>query len=237
MLVVSQLGNTAMFDLKNKLSRMFRNIVIPPQTLQLEKLIAGAEAGNAAEVTSAINHPRVEVYRLIEDGAMAILDSKNETAWKTLVECTAEAVKSSDESVKTYFFSQLFFGNAGYRGTPAMVDTVLTTAEKAGLGVNFNLDQQLAFFVGASDTDEKSSAISEILMKHGADLGKVSGIFEEWTKGTNVNWDKAIAEAREKEPENVEEFKRRKEAGLTGLQKGTEAAQRFIAAHKPPTPG
>lgn len=225
-----------MFDLKNKLSRMFRSMALGPQAFQLEQLLTAADAGNAAEVTRAINHPKVNPYKLITDAACALLDTQSETGWKTLVECTADLAKTKDIDTQTYYFG-FFYGNAGYRGTVAMVETVLTTAEKAGLGVDFQLNDQLAFFVQASDKDEKCAAISEVLIKHGADLGKVPDILDSWVKGTNRNWDSTIAEAQVKAPQDVEEFKRRKEAGLKGLSEGQEAAQKFIAAHKPPAPG
>ncbi len=220
-----------MFNFKNKLSRMFQSA----QTNQLETLSEAADAGNEAEVARILRHPKGNVYRLIEDAAFAALDRGNETGWKTLVDCTAELAKPLDADSKTYLFRQLFFGNAGYRGTPAMVDTVLTAVEKNGLGVEFDMDKQLAFFVGGSDKDPKFSAISDILIKHGANLDKLPAIYGDWITQTTQNWDKTIGEAQAE----VDVLKQRKEAGLTNLNESAEAAKKFTAARKPasPTPG
>jgi formylmethanofuran dehydrogenase subunit E-like metal-binding protein len=192
----------------------------------VEQVIDGLAKNDTKTVDSIMRHDRDGF--LFQETTFKLLDDKNETAWTNLMQYSADRAGPS-QNERDYVFKQLLLGNCGVRGTAAMFDATLTAAEKKGLKVDFDLDNQLAFFIGGSDKDPRWAAISDVLVKHGADVTKAQGIIETWGAKNLEFCDQRIAELQDA----VAEATQKRALQLEHNQTSVEAAKKLAAKLKP----
>jgi len=187
------------------------------------QVIEGLAKNDTKAVEGILRHDRDGF--LFQEVTLKLLDDKNEKAWANFVEYAAGHVGPSEN----YVFKQLLLGNCGVRGTATMFDATLTAAEKKGLKVDFDLDSQLAFFIGGADKDPRWAAIADVLINHGANVTKAQSIIEDWSVKTRENWDQRIAELQDA----VADATQKKTLALEHLQTSAESAKKVVARLKP----
>lgn len=195
-------------------------------------IVAAATANDTRTLDRLLPAPDVWVVdSTFVTAAIALMKPEHASAFEHFAVFVASRVEKLDASAQTQIFAARLFGNAGIyeqgrrEATPEMMRAVLRAAKAAQLGVDFALDQQLAFFMNFPRHDARAKAIAHMLLDEGADFTAAKNIMQGWNEHNARATARELAEIRQTFRRAVEKRKAEQRHGAESLKNADDIAQ------------